>query len=102
MKTDLYTKTFLTLIALSLVVLAFDKVYDVAIPESQATFRSHETWLCMETDGWTRRYDDSFKDSPRVSPEALAIQFEWTFMTTPVLRKGIYGDEWFVCGRKEK
>ena len=36
MITDRYTKFILTVIALSLTVLAADKVYDVVVPEAQA------------------------------------------------------------------
>ena len=45
MKTDFYTKALLTLITLFLGVLAFDKVYEAAIPEAQA--RNAGKWKCF-------------------------------------------------------
>ena len=51
MKTDLYTKVILTLIALFLGVLSFDKVYEAAIPEAQAnepkTQAKRYKWECF-------------------------------------------------------
>jgi hypothetical protein len=40
---DRYTKTLLTIIALSLAVLAGDKVYETVVPEAQA---QSGTWRC--------------------------------------------------------
>lgn len=43
MKTDLYTKTMLTLIVLFLGILSFDKIYDSFIREAEA---STKKWRC--------------------------------------------------------
>jgi len=51
MKTDLYTKTMLTLIVLLLGVLSFDKVYDSFIRDADAS--TTNAWKC-ET--WTSRF----------------------------------------------
>ena len=45
MKTDFYTKTMLTLIALFLAVISFEKVYGVAVPEAEAKSSSVK-WEC--------------------------------------------------------
>ena len=66
MKTDLYTKALLTLITLFLGVLAFDKVYEAAIPEAQAKTGK---WKCIFTSGFE-------------AGERVANKNNWSFMTT--------------------
>lgn len=55
MKTDLYTKTMLTLIALFLAVLAADKVYDVVVPEAQAATTKDYYWTCGHIPEWEEK-----------------------------------------------
>ena len=86
MKTDLYTKTILTIIALFLGVLAFDRVYDAVVPEAQAYNRNQ--WNCS-TSKWGKRGLEPFR---------LANEYGWTFMTTPIEKKKGSG-VWMICGR---
>jgi len=72
MKTDLYTKAILTFIALFLGVLAFDKVYETAIPEAQAKTGK---WECKELD------DMGNINSPKGWDSFYANKAGWTFMT---------------------
>ena len=59
MKTDTYIKTLLTLIALFLGVLAADKIYNIAIPEAQAS--DGKQWSCYPykpaNGGWENALD---------------------------------------------
>ena len=70
MKTDFYTKALLTLITLFLGVIAFDKVYDTAIPETQAQEERVPSWKCKSLDykklGW-----DKVKDKTSYGSESL-------------------------------
>lgn len=89
MKTDLYIKTILTIIALFLGVLAFDKVYNAVVPEAQA---SGNQWTCSSS-----RWESLGLRSPR-TPDRVAYEKKWTFMTTPIeVKKG--SGVWMVCGR---
>ena len=45
MKTDTYTKTILTFIAIFLAVLSFDKVYNAFVSEAQAS----TAWSCYDS-----------------------------------------------------
>ena len=56
MKTDLYTKTMLTLIVLLLGVLSFNKVYDSVVRETEAS--TTNAWNC---DLWGRKFIMSHK-----------------------------------------
>ena len=86
MKTDFYTKVLLTFIALFLGVLAFDKVYETAIPEAQAkTGKWHCSVIFLEG-----AYD-------RVGYlQEVANQKNWTFMTIVLNEKK---EDSLFCGR---
>ena len=77
MKTDFYTKALLTLITLFLGVLAFDKVYEAAIPEAQAKTGK---WECFTS----------------LVPETHANDKNWSVMT--MTYDPINSEAWF-CGR---
>ena len=80
MKTDFYTKAILTLIALFLGVLSFDKVYDAAIPEAQA---GSGEWQCGE-------FNDIVVHKKRAQRE------NWSFMT--LVRKPT-GNHYAFCAK---
>ena len=80
MKTDFYTKAILTLIALFLGVLAFDKVYEAAIPEAQAKTGQWECTVKGQT----------------ISVAKVANEMGWSFMTMARDTGGGMG----VCGYK--
>ena len=85
MKTDLYTKAILTIIALFLGVLSFDKVYDATIPEAQAKTGK---WECLPTmrGAGLKQFE----------PDEIANTKGWTFMTMlPVNGEA----EVYYCGR---
>lgn len=78
MKTDLYTKAVLTMIALFLGVLASDKVYDVVVPEVQAADADalppmREVWSCMDMTEW--------KTNLRTNPELANVKPPYAWMT---------------------
>ena len=79
MKTDFYTKAILTLIALFLGVLAFDKVYETAIPEAQAK---------------TGKWECSSSTQP-ASVKNWANDSGWSFMTMAVK----FDERVVFCGR---
>ena len=81
MKSDFYTKALLTLITLFLGVLAFDKVYEAAIPEAQA--KTGE-WKCIVASALSS------------AGEKRANENNWSFMTTVYLPKD---DIVEYCGR---
>mgnify|MGYP000546787943 CR=1 FL=1 len=78
MKTDFYTKAILTLIALFLGVLAFDTVYEAAIPEAQAKTGK---WECKD---WTDMFPIDFETGNYDTSDLSKFypnQAGWTFMT---------------------
>lgn len=48
MKTDLYTKTMLTLIAFALLFLCAEKLYDATVPKAQAAKGAWECWHLID------------------------------------------------------
>ena len=89
MKTDFYTKTMLTLIALFLAVLSFDKVYGVAVPEAEAQTKKVE-WMCHTA------YLRKAEWKANVLAE-VANKNGWTFMTissTPDSWQGDGKEDW--------
>ncbi len=87
MKTDFYNKAILTLIALFLGVLAFDTVYEAAIPEAQAKTGK---WECKGSLDMGITYD--FSDWNKF----YANKAGWTFMTIAVSEKD---EDILFCGR---
>lgn len=82
MKTDLYTKAILTIIAICLLVVASEKIYDIVVPEAQA---STSVWSC------------SFSPEEGM-PSTIATTNKWSYMVFaeyPLNSKHTY----LVCGK---
>jgi hypothetical protein len=82
MKTDLYTKTMLTLIVLFLGILSFDKVYDSFIQKVEA--HEKEDWRCWsETELHAQR--------------SLNL---WKYEQIEMVRDGEMSKMLFICGKR--
>ena len=97
MKTDFYTKTMLTLIALFLAVLSFDNVYGVAVPEAEAQTRQVK-WECKTTTFFGATGDAVVLTE---NPDDVLNKHGWTVVVPFGKVRGI-GDrvELFFCGHK--
>lgn len=99
MKTDFYTKIMLTLIALFLAVLSFDKVYGVAVPNAEAQTKRIK-WECSQTAYWSLRGTMDETANLRAHPDTRINELGWTVVVPFGKTQSGPDGEWYFCGHR--